>query len=358
MWQHMVSFAARLLQNGYPARLLISPGFRWMNKDYDALTHYTDHLNFLPPRTKNLLSLFWFPWGHYRRLLQSHPPAAVLLVSWHPANFLMARLVKSLFPDVPVLAWLHEPYKDDKRLYGSKAMIINFVEWTQALSLNYVDILILHSQRGLRQFNRKYPDFQGVKQVIPLFFQDDGFDDTAPRRWVSFLGRAQRAKGIELFFNLVEDLTEVDFQIVTASDIQGYLKNLSAPARCRLKVVNRPQISDKDLRLAAQSSLAVLALYKETTQSGVIPVALMKGTPVIGTEVEGLSEWIRNKETGVLVSLQPSTAEIMEAISYIRDHFAEMTHRCRMAYLSTFDDGNWQERYGWLSQLLSPPVLQ
>jgi glycosyltransferase involved in cell wall biosynthesis len=255
------------------------------------------------------------------------------------------------------MVWLHEPFKDDKKLYGAKAIIIHLVELFQTLSLPYVDEVILHSRRARRLFQVKYPNFRGRTRLIPLPFADDGPGPADGRRYISFLGRADRAKGIDLFFQLVEGAYRQgrgdEFQIVTASDIDKHLQGLSPGAREKLRVVNRPQIADEDLRQAAAGSLAVLALYKETMQSGVIPVAWMKGAPVIGTDIEGITEWVRDRETGVIVSAQPSLEEITRGIDYISGHFGEMTRRCREEYLATFDDGNWDTQYAWLKPLLS-----
>jgi len=266
-------------------------------------------------------------------------------------------MVKSLYPDVPVIAWLHEPYKDEKKLYGRKALIIYLVELFQTLSLPYVDVAIMHSRRAMRLFNRRYPKFAGEKKLIPLHFRDDGIDPSAERRYISFLGRADQAKGIDSFFTLVEGMAQenrdVYFQIVTSSPIQTYLEKLSPAARSRLKIVNKPRLTDGELRAGAANSLAVLALYKETMQSGVIPVALMKGTPVIGTDIEGITEWIRHGETGIIVSINPSREELWEAVRYIREHIAEMSPKCRQYYLDTFDDGNWDRDYGWLKEYLN-----
>lgn len=357
MWQHMDSFARQLLKRGYPANFLISPGYGWMNEHYEPLTFYRPEYKALPTAVRTLLAYFWFNRGYYRRLFRLHPPSGMLLASWHPLNFLLARLVKSLYPAVPVLAWIHEPYKDEKKIYGSKAIIISLVEWFQTLSLRYLDIAILHSHRALSLFERRYPGFRGDKLLIPLPFQDDSMVAASNRRYISFLGRADRAKGIELFFKIVESFAknglDGEFQIVTSSDIGKYLEALSPMAMQKLRVVNRPHISDKDLRQGAADSLAVLALYKETTQSGVIPVAWMKGTPVIGTDIDGITEWVRDRETGVIVSANPTLEEINLAISYIRDHLQEMTQRCRAEYLVTFDDGNWDRQYGWLKEMLS-----
>lgn len=356
MWQHLASFARQVREHACPARLLVHPGFAWMNEDWGQVTDYSLSSKSMDSVTK-ALSFLWLNPYRMRRLFQDHPPAAVLLVSWHPLNFLVARLAKSTYPAVPVITWLHEPYKDKKRIYGAKALVIWLVELCQTFSLRYTDAAILHSRRGLRLFEKRYPHFQGTKRLVPLQFQDDGLDANIPRRYFSFLGRADKAKGIELFFDLVDTMADhypgCEFQIVTSSPIQNYLNRLSPAARENLRVVNKSQLSDGDLRAGAANSMAVLGLYKETMQSGVIPVALMKGTPLIGTDIEGITEWIRDRETGMIVSANPSMTEIASAMNYIRQNFSEMSKKCRGYYLSTFDDRNWDRYYGWLKEMVS-----
>jgi len=355
-WQHMQSFAGRLLQQGCPVRFLISSDFRWMNETHTDITEYSPASNSVTGMLWDALAFLWSGGVWYRKIFQNSPPSGLLLVMWHPLNYFLLRLVKRLYPDLPIIIWLHEPYKDEKRQYRLKAIVICLIEWLQTLYLRYTDVVILHSQRALRLFESYYPEFNGLKRMIPLQFQDNCFGEPTARRYVSFLGRADRAKGIEIFFALIEkmaqDNLEGEFLIVTASNINSYLETLSSAARQRLRVINKPKISDQDLRETAANSLAVLALYKETMQSGVIPVALMKGTPVIGTNIEGITEWIRDGETGVIVSANPSLAEIKEAITYIQTHFKEMSERCRAHYLATFDDRNWEREYGWFLELL------
>jgi glycosyltransferase involved in cell wall biosynthesis len=356
MWQHLSSFSRRVQERACPVRLLIHPGFGWMNDDWSPVTNYSFSSQGMGSATRKALAFLWLSPFKLQRLFRNHPPAAILLVSWHPLNFLVARLAKCMYPDIPVITWLHEPYKDEKGIYGAKALIIWLVELCQTLSLRYTDVAILHSRRGVRLFEKRYPDFSGTRRVIPLHFQDDGIDAGVERRYVSFLGRADKAKGIALFFELVETLAPrnagYEFQIVTSSDIQPYLKGLSPAARSRLRVVNKSHLSDKELRAGATNSLAVLSLYKETMQSGIIPVAMMKGTPVIGTDIEGISEWIRDRETGVIVPRDPSTADIEAAISFIKKKLSAMSPLCRDYFLATFDDSNWDRDYGWLREFI------
>ena len=143
-----------------------------------------------------------------------------------------------------------------------------------------------------------------------------------------------RIRPKELIFSLncwkqlPQDGIEVEFQIVTSSTIDNYLAKLSPQAAAKLRVINRHRISDSDLRKAAGNSLAVLALYKETTQSGVIPISLMKGTPIIGTNIEGITEWVYDGDTAIIVSNNPTITEINSAIFRIQKDFHHMTVRC------------------------------
>jgi glycosyltransferase involved in cell wall biosynthesis len=356
MWQFLTSFAMRLQERAYHLRLMIHPDFNWMNEEWDPVTDYSFSSKSMAPLLMKALAFLWLnPW-RLNRVFQNHPPAAVLLVSWHPLNFLVVRLAKTLYPNIPIITWLHEPYKDEKGVYGVKALAIWLVELCQTLSLRYTDVAILHSKRGFRLFEKRYPGFPGIRRLIPLHFHDDGLDAGLERRYISFLGRADKAKGIELFFDLVEALAphdpDYEFQIITSSPIQSYLGRLSEAARNRLRVVNKPRLSDEEIRAGAANSLAVLALYKETMQSGVIPVALMKGTPVIGTDIEGITEWIKDGETGVIVPRDPSTKDIQEAISFIKRNLQEMVSKSRSYYLSIFDDRNWERDYGWLREII------
>ena len=169
MWQHITSFAGNLSRRGYPVRLLLAPGYHWMNKEYQENTSYTFSPDSRPTFWRKVLSYLWLPWSQLRRLFLHDPPAGLLLVSWHPVNFLLLRLAKSLYPEVSTLVWLHEPFKDDKKIYGAKAVIIYLVELCQTLSLRYLDVVILHSRRALRLFQQRYPKFQG----------NDPFDSSA-----------------------------------------------------------------------------------------------------------------------------------------------------------------------------------
>jgi glycosyltransferase involved in cell wall biosynthesis len=355
-WQHMESFAGCLEQAGIPFRFLMSSGYRWMNRNFNYPADYTAYSNDIKSILQDVSSLLLGRWLGIVQIWKKYPPSGLLLVSWHPLNFFLVRVFKALYPGAQVISWIHEPYKEDKRVYGTKAVFIFLIELFQDLSLRVTDVAVMHSRRGLRLFNIRYPWFKGKTYVIPLQYRDGGPSLSTHRPYVSFLGRADQAKGIELFFELVSEAgrykPDWKYQIVTSSNIRPYLQKLPADVRTQLHVVNRTQLSDEEILAGATNSLAVAAFYKETMQSGIIPIAFMKGAPVIGTDIEGITEWVRDRETGVIISRHSSVEEIKEAITYIHEHFEEMSAACRASYLKTFDDRLWSKQYAWLLDFL------
>ncbi len=352
-WQHMRSFGLRLQEHGFHVHMILSRQFAWMDEKFAEDVDYpTGFAN----RFTTLFDVLTFlPWGWARfvsRLNRSRP-LGLLLVMWHPLNFLIAALSKRLCRNIRTIAWLHEPYKSssEKRVYRLKSFAIFAVEFCQAISLPFIDVAILHSPKAEKAFRLRYPGYRGEVRVIPLQFREISSSEHE-RRYFSFLGNATRAKGIDKFFEVVEHSFHLGkkalFQIVTSSDIERHLQDLPPGARDSLRVVAGSQISDAQLREAAGSSLAVFALYRDTMQSGVIPLALMSGTPVIGTEIEGLRQFLVPDQTAVFVPKEPTVQQVFEAMERVAKRFDLMSSACRRAYLDVFDDGNWNAAYAWL----------
>ena len=194
MWQHMYSFANQVLKRGYSVSYLISNEYQWMNEEHGGSVHYTSTSFNLTSILWDVISFLGCKGNNYRIIFRQTSPSGILFVSWHPSNFLLMRLVKSLYPDVPIILWVHEPYKDEKKLYGAKVIIILLVEFFQSLCWRYIDVAIFHSFRAMRLFELRYPQFHGQKKMIPLQFCDDETEEKQDRRFFSFLGRADQAK--------------------------------------------------------------------------------------------------------------------------------------------------------------------
>jgi glycosyltransferase involved in cell wall biosynthesis len=254
---------------------------------------------------------------------------------------------------------MHEPYKEDKSQYKRKALAITAMEYVQEKLLPLIDVVILHSRRGNNAFRIRYPDFKGVVKLIPLGYRDECKMKQHESRIydITFFGGAVKAKGIDDFFEFLKKSQELNsglkFQLVTPSRIDRYLSRLGPNWEKWLKVVNKPTISDEEIREACAKTYAVIASYRETTQSGAIPVAFMNGTPVIATDIEGLYEYITDKVNGVYIPKNFSYSDVVSALNYIKANFSEMSKNARKSFVEIWSDGNWDKYYGWLVEMLN-----
>ena len=118
-------------------------------------------------------------------------------------------------------------------------------------------------------------------------------------------------------------------------------------------IINKPSLSDEEIREACANSFAVCAFYKEITQSGVVPVAFMCGTPVIGTNIEGLNESIVDKINGILLAKDFSYEDVISALAYVKENFSELSKNARECYEKTWSERNFKKHYGWLLNVSS-----
>jgi glycosyltransferase involved in cell wall biosynthesis len=283
-------------------------------------------------------------------LLLKKKPAVIILVSWHPLNAIFCFMAK-LVAGSRIVAWLHEPYKKNKAVYGVKAVVFYLVEWFQTLTMPWLDDIVVHSNSAFRAFRRRYPHAKQTLHLIPLQFRDKPAQQG--NRWlVSFLGTTAKAKGIDAFFDLLEAAAlqnlHWQFAIATRDNIHGRLEKMSPAARRNLQVVSTPRLSDTALREIASQSLAVLCLYTDSMQSGVVPLAFMCGTPVIATDIESLRESVEQKKTGYFINLPTTPDAILDGLTYIEKNFFALSKNCRKKFLAAYDDRNWINTYDWL----------
>jgi len=214
-----------------------------------------------------------------------------------------------------------------------------------------IDDVVVHSEMGLRAFRSRYPRAKQTLHLIPLQFLDQPHRQSK-RRSVSFLGKAAKAKGIDVFFELIEVCSarnlDWKFTITTCDNINKHLEKMSPAARKNLEVVSAPHLSDVVLRETASKSLAVLCLYVNSMQSGVIPLAFMCGTPVIATDIEALRTFVSHCKTGYFVPRCPGPDAILEGLEYINSNFAHLSENCRREFLNNYNDRKWKDAYSWL----------
>lgn len=143
-------------------------------------------------------------------------------------------------------------------------------------------------------------------RLVTLFHPDLRFDGSAPAHTparpfrILFFGRILAYKGLSPLLDALELLRAENIPVKLGVFGEGAL----GPLRSRLEaldaeVVNR-WIADHEVSEIFSRHDAVALPHVECSQSGVAAVALGLGLPLVGCRVGGLTEQIRDGETGVV----------------------------------------------------------
>ena len=111
--------------------------------------------------------------------------------------------------------------------------------------------------------------------------------------------------------------------------------------RDNLAVFYRERLSDEEFGDLMRKSLMVLTPYKRETQSSVILVSYMYGTPVVSSDVGGMPEFVNHGKTGYLVSIDSPIEEWIGWIFFVLENLHGMKVNCREYFVGTFSGRNW-----------------
>lgn len=337
------AYGEHLRSEGWHVKYLFSKSLAWTLPD----THSEDIVYF--GSSRNPAEIAWdtgrmaiWKRSELVRMINELKPALIFFESSHPGNGIIASLARSIKPDVRIWLLFHEPYVHEKSDHGKiRSLIISGHEWWARRLVPKLDGIIVASDEAHKQLWSGYPEFKGKILKVPLLFEDRCQDRSAERLYFTFVGHAVPAKGIDRFIEIVNRASEQQkdylFQIVTSTNISGYLRNISTRARASLKVINKPKLFDQEIDKAISQSWAVLAPYKRVTQSAVVPVAYMNGTPVISTRIGGMPEIVIPGSTGFLVEENASLSDWYAAFEAVRSNFAKLGSNCREYFLAHFD---------------------
>lgn len=201
------------------------------------------------------------------------------------------------FPKV----WTLHDYKGHSGEKNLKAFLINI--FTSRFIMHFIQHYEYLNQQFIATYklnrNKVHTIYSGSFDVYKYFTKRN--PGILKKKYILFFGRISPYKNIDLLLNAYERiaLTEKPNLIIAGAgkfwfDISKYKSNP------KIEILNR-YIESDELVYLIQNSLYIAAPYKDATHSGVIATAYAFNKPVIATNVSGLSEIIKNKETGILV---------------------------------------------------------
>lgn len=124
------------------------------------------------------------------------------------------------------------------------------------------------------------------------------------KKTILFFGFIRNYKGLDL---LIEAFSKLDdsYQLLIAGEVYGsfdkYQQQIENNANKHNIHPHIKYISDKEVSLYFSAADVCVLPYKSATQSGITGISYHFETPMIATDVGGLSEIIHNKKTGLIV---------------------------------------------------------
>lgn len=132
--------------------------------------------------------------------------------------------------------------------------------------------------------------------------------ESVPLR-VAFLGRADYAKGMDTLIKAVKTSPELTIELhlygVTQTDDRGYRAMLESLAARDERITFLPPVPHEEV-IPLLAGYHLLAMPSRTMETGplVILESFAAGTPVIGSNLGNIAEWVKHEKNGLLVNFE------------------------------------------------------
>lgn len=249
--------------------------------------------------------------------------------------------------DIPFFYVLHEPWDSFKDLVSlgkrmPRRVAANAVNY---LTSHYAYKVILASENGKKKFLRYMKGCNNNYAVFPLIFCDD-YDDSESikREFFSFIGGFTEPRACFAFLDFIKFSIRkklgIRFCIATRNSVDGYLSDPILQQAIKdgiLTVYAGKPMTTEEINRRYRESVCAWNAYKISTQSGVLPNALMQGTPVLVTDRGDSSDIVSEKREGYFISLPHKNKEIQAAYEYIAAHVEEMSKAARRTFHKDYE---------------------
>lgn len=288
----------------------LTPAIAALGLPCDQVDTYRDRMGFL-------LGTLRIPLLARRLVAQAREMRADVVISgmthlWTP--LVAPALARAGIPYVPVV---HDglPHPGDPAMLWNWRLDTELRRARGAIALSSAVEAVLHARR---------PDLPILRLPIGAHLPADIPPRAAPAEGPPtflFFGRLRAYKGLDLLRDAWAMLPPglARLRVVGEGDIEACAPGLAALPGV---TVESRWVGDTEMVPLVAGAHAVVLPYREASQSGVAPIALACGVPVLGTAVGGLAEQIPDGTGGLLVPPEP--AALAEGLRRLLD---PATHR-------------------------------
>jgi len=220
--------------------------------------------------------------------LNGAPPDAIFFQSVHPSNILIglwARLAR-----IPIIYYLHEPNNLKEKLKKGDPPFYAALVWaTQQLETRLADFIFVATKTLISQTLKNFPHTSGSVFTLPLSVPNLDESEyqksisTIPRTRLLLLGRADSMRCLNDFVVLskilAKEIPDIQPTILTYSKINHASPSIDTRAG--------KSYSNREMLDLLNESFLVWNVYNvDYAQSGVTPVALRSGLPLLVSKFE------------------------------------------------------------------------
>lgn len=338
---HCFAFGKACEKEGYSVKYLLSREYAWMlSEEEKNKTVFIGVSNSIFSMLKDVMNT-----KNKEKLdktFSEEKPTHIYMHNYHFLNHYIAELSKNY--DSVFIYHVHEPYVENKKAHGGLQQYwLHLFEYFQHKLLRKTDVAIVSSNEASHLFDLKNPFFHGKKMFIPLMYEDlgDSLSNAQGRDFITFIGPPVPAKNPEKFLDLVRYSDEnglgLKFLLITRSEV----KDARFFRDNNLQVYYKKRITEEEFGELVSRSIAVLTPYKRETQSSVVLVSYMYGTPVVSSNVGGLPEFVTHEKTGYLLDVDAEPDQWIKGIHFIQSNFSSLSKACRDYFVNNYSGINW-----------------
>jgi glycosyltransferase involved in cell wall biosynthesis len=209
--------------------------------------------------------------------------------------------------------------------------------------------VIVHSSCALALYEQNYLRHNSNVHAMPLLFDDEIGSDRVERarhdkRFFGFVGTACKSHGFDVFVSFAKFAigsgSRMPFSIATKVDLSSLLAEDRELARLvregRIRMQHGRGLSNDEINLHYLDCFCVWAVYRRSTQSGVMANAFMAGSPVIATRVGSFPEYVVPGVNGEFVDSVDDFGAMLRLAEKMRRDIPAYSAGSRKTFLDTF----------------------
>ena len=177
----------------------------------------------------------------------------------------------------------------------------------------YTDKLIFLSKH-VQKITQSKVDFTASAQIIPHPLLNVGLENDIQRYLpqkpsILFLGRVVKYKGVDLLLEVMQDISRNEYEKITIAGLHH--ASFVAKMENENAIYINKWLEEDEMKHLLQTHDILVLPYLEASQSGVIPLGIMAGIPIVCTKVGGLMEQLTEAEA---VFVEPTVESLKKGL--------------------------------------------